>query len=189
MAWLGGTAQLVLTAALAGAASSLLGLGLPEAMAVGAAISVSSTAVVMRVLVDRAELESRHGRTALGILLLQDLAVIPLGLAIIAAGKGRGGAEALGELLRNVGLALLFILVSYVVVRYILPGMFQRARLSGTATSRWFLLSSLRSARPGCHTPSAYRRSSAPLSGDSYSRNLPLRFRFEPTLDPCEPFL
>lgn len=118
---------MVLTAALAGAASSLLGLGLPEAMAVGAAISVSSTAVVMRVLVDRAELESRHGRTALGILLLQDLAVIPLGLAIIAAGKGRGGAEALGELLRNVGLALLFILVSYVVVRYILPGMFQRA--------------------------------------------------------------
>ncbi len=126
VAWLGGTAQLVLTAALAGAASSLLGLGLPEALAVGAAISVSSTAVVMRVLVDRAELESRHGRTALGILLLQDLAVIPLGLAIIAAGKGRGGAEALGELLRNVGLALLFILVSYVVVRYILPGMFQR---------------------------------------------------------------
>ncbi len=125
VAWLGGTAQLVLTGALAGAASSLLGLGLPEALAVGAAISVSSTAVVMRVLVDRAELESRHGRNALGILLLQDLAVIPLGLAIMAAGKGRGGAEALSELFRNVGLALLFILVSYVVVRYILPGMFQ----------------------------------------------------------------
>jgi CPA2 family monovalent cation:H+ antiporter-2 len=56
--------------------------GLPEALTVGAVIALSSTAVVMRVLVDRAEIDSVRGRSCLGILLLQDIAIVPLVLMV-----------------------------------------------------------------------------------------------------------
>ena len=45
-------------------------------------MSLSSTAVVLRTLGDRAELDSDHGRNSLAVLLLQDIAVVPL-LALI----------------------------------------------------------------------------------------------------------
>ena len=69
--------------------------GLPEALTIGAVIALSSTAVVMRVLVDRAEIDSVRGRTCLGILLLQDIAIVPLVLMVglfspAAAGTGLG---------------------------------------------------------------------------------------------------
>jgi CPA2 family monovalent cation:H+ antiporter-2 len=69
--------------------------GLPEALTVGAIIALSSTAVVMRVLVDRAEIDSVRGRSCLGILLLQDIAIVPLVLMVglfspAAAGTGLG---------------------------------------------------------------------------------------------------
>lgn len=62
-----------------------------ESLALGAMVALSSTAVVMRVLVDRAEVDSPRGRNALGILLLQDIAVVPL--VIMVTLIGQGGAE------------------------------------------------------------------------------------------------
>ena len=53
-----------------------------QAMVLGAIAALSSTAVVLRVLVDRAEIDSVRGRYALGILLLQDAAVVPLVLLV-----------------------------------------------------------------------------------------------------------
>ncbi len=55
---------------------------LGESLALGAMVALSSTAVVMRVLVDRAEIDSPRGRNALGILLLQDIAVLTGGTVI-----------------------------------------------------------------------------------------------------------
>lgn len=57
-------------------------LGLPQALSLGAIVALSSTAVVMRVLVDRAEVDSLRGRACLGILLLQDIAIVPLVLMV-----------------------------------------------------------------------------------------------------------
>lgn len=127
LAALGGTAQLVLTAAFSAAVAHALGLSPAEALALGAAISVSSTAVVLRVLVDRAELESSHGRNALGILLLQDLALVPLGLLVTAAGKEQSGVHALRELLSSGAWAVVFVALSYVTVRFALPSLFREA--------------------------------------------------------------
>jgi len=85
----GGTLQVVATTALGMYAGVLCGLDVRAAFAVGAIIALSSTAVVIRLLVQRAEIDSVHGRNALGILLLQDIAVVPLLLAVtILAGEG-----------------------------------------------------------------------------------------------------
>ena len=55
--------------------------------ALGAALSMSSSAIVIKLITDRAELESIHGRRIIGILLFQDIAVLPLLVLIPALGN------------------------------------------------------------------------------------------------------
>ncbi len=55
-----------------------LGLSWETALVVGGAITMSSTAIVSKMLVERLDLNSRHGRLAIGVLLFQDIAVVPL---------------------------------------------------------------------------------------------------------------
>ncbi len=77
----GGTIQVAGTLLLI-ALALVVPRGIPEALTVGAIIALSSTAVVMRMLVDRAEIDSVRGRTCLGFLLLQDIAIVPLVLMV-----------------------------------------------------------------------------------------------------------
>jgi len=58
------------------------GLSLEAAIAIGGALALSSTAIVVKQLKEQLEMQSRHGRNALGILLFQDLAVVPFLVAI-----------------------------------------------------------------------------------------------------------
>lgn len=74
---LGGGQVLLTGAALAGAAA-LFGLGLRPAIATGLILALSSTAIVLATLEERGLRRSAIGRTAFSVLLLQDLAVIPL---------------------------------------------------------------------------------------------------------------
>lgn len=71
------------------------------AMVLGSAFAMSSTAIVVKLMADRLELESPHGKQVLGILLFQDLAVVPL-LVLIPALGSEGS-----DLLAAVGFALL----------------------------------------------------------------------------------
>lgn len=81
-----GLAQVVLTIVATvvvgvGAAHFLppvLHIGWQAAFALGGALAMSSTAIVVKLLTERLELESPHGRLIIGILLFQDLAVVPL---------------------------------------------------------------------------------------------------------------
>lgn len=77
-----GTAQVVLTGAIIGGIAWSLGLPLPAAIVIGAGLALSSTAIVLQLLAERGELSTRTGRTTFSILLLQDLAIVPL-LAMI----------------------------------------------------------------------------------------------------------
>lgn len=63
------------------------------AVALGEMIAVSSTAIVLRTLMDRAEMDSVSGRAALGILLLQDIAVVPLVLSLTVMSHGGTAGE------------------------------------------------------------------------------------------------
>jgi len=79
-----GNAALAWALALAGQA---WGLGWQSAVALGSALAMSSTAIVTKLMADRLELESEHGRRVMAVLLFQDLAVVPLLVLIPALGS------------------------------------------------------------------------------------------------------
>ncbi|HWA36552.1 MAG TPA: monovalent cation:proton antiporter-2 (CPA2) family protein [Burkholderiales bacterium] len=85
-----GLAQVVLTMALVLAAALVAGLRWEAGIALGGILAMSSTAVVSKLLAERGELESAHGRPVLGVLLFQDLAVVPLLVLIPALGQPAG---------------------------------------------------------------------------------------------------
>ncbi|WP_042422145.1 cation:proton antiporter domain-containing protein [Comamonas granuli] len=75
-------------------------IGWQTALALAGTLAMSSTAIVGKLLAERAELESEHGRQIMGILLFQDLAVVPLLVLIPALGSSPD------ELFKALGLAL-----------------------------------------------------------------------------------
>jgi glutathione-regulated potassium-efflux system protein KefB len=77
-----GSAQVILCAAALGAAAWGLGQAPVTAAIIGFGLSLSSTPLVLQVLAERKQLKSPHGRAAFGILLFQDLAVLPV-LAVL----------------------------------------------------------------------------------------------------------
>ncbi len=79
-----GGAQVVITMAGVMFACWLAGLSLTVSFIVASALTMSSTAIVSKILMERVDLNSRHGRLSIGILLFQDLAVIPI-LVLIPA--------------------------------------------------------------------------------------------------------
>jgi CPA2 family monovalent cation:H+ antiporter-2 len=88
-----GGAQLLLTLAGVAGVSMLLGLGWRAGIALGGVLAMSSTAIVSKMLVERAELNAPHGQLIMGVLLFQDLAVV-LMLIIIPALASENGALA-----------------------------------------------------------------------------------------------
>lgn len=87
----GGGLQIGLTMAAALLIALFLGTTWPAAIVIGAATALSSTAIVLRTLKTRTQLDAVHGRLALGVLLVQDLAVVPL--VLLVSLLGRSGEE------------------------------------------------------------------------------------------------
>jgi len=77
-----GSLQILISGALIGAYALTYASSWKTALLDGLTLALSSTAFVMQLLQDRGEVASRHGRTAFGILLMQDLAIVPL-LALV----------------------------------------------------------------------------------------------------------
>jgi CPA2 family monovalent cation:H+ antiporter-2 len=85
-----GGAQVAATLALALVVTAALALGWRAGVALGAIVAMSSTAIVSRLLAERGELDSAHGRQVIGVLLFQDLAVVPLLVLLPALGEAPG---------------------------------------------------------------------------------------------------
>lgn len=79
-----GGAQVLITLATSLFISRLFGLDFTMAFVVGSALTMSSTAIVSKLLIERLDLNSRHGKLSIGILLFQDIAVIPILILIPA---------------------------------------------------------------------------------------------------------
>ncbi|HVO45219.1 MAG TPA: monovalent cation:proton antiporter-2 (CPA2) family protein [Steroidobacteraceae bacterium] len=100
-----GSAQVLLCAVLLGTVAWATGLPPASALIVGFGLSLSSTPLVLQLLAERNQLKSPHGRAAFGILLFQDLAVLPVLAALpLLAGQstesvGGGGWLTLVKLL------------------------------------------------------------------------------------------
>jgi monovalent cation:H+ antiporter-2, CPA2 family len=86
VALLGGPLGIALSAGLGMGVGTLLGWPLLQGAVVGLVVSVASTMVLARLLIDRGELHSRHGRVMIGITLVEDLAVVVLTVVLPAVG-------------------------------------------------------------------------------------------------------
>ncbi len=116
-----GGAQVALSVAAAVAIARLLGVDWPAAVLLAGALAMSSTAIALKQLSDQGELNSQHGRLAVGVLLFQDLATLPF-LVLIGALAGDGGAGAPWEVLRQSAVAIAGFLVIAFVSRPALGG-------------------------------------------------------------------
>ena len=102
------------------AAQYIFGIGQKSAIIIGFALALSSTAIVLKLLNDSGDIHTGYGRKALGILLFQDIAVIPLLLMInIFTAKSSSVAELLQQtfISASIVLVLLFIIGKYLLNR------------------------------------------------------------------------
>lgn len=117
----GGGAQVLLTIILVAVGGMILSLPLNQALFFGFLLALSSTAILMKLLMDAGEIDSPHGKSALGVLVFQDLCVVPLMLLTpFIAGQGGDGSDILLMLLRAGGV----VLVAHVGARYAVPWVF-----------------------------------------------------------------
>jgi CPA2 family monovalent cation:H+ antiporter-2 len=125
-----GAAQVVATTIVFACIARLAGVDWPMAVVIGGAISMSSTAIIMHQLTERAELNRTHGRLSFSMLLFQDLAFVPF--LALAAALTRPGEFSMISTLKNVGFGIVAVAVVLVVGRWLLKPLFQeiaRSRL------------------------------------------------------------
>ena len=96
-----GAAQVLGSLLFAMLAGAIFGLGWGASFALGATLAMSSTAILSKLLSDRLELDRPHGRETIGVLLFQDIAVVPLLILIPAL------SQPAGELAGTLGIAAL----------------------------------------------------------------------------------
>ena len=105
-----GGAQVFITLAIVMGIAKLAGLDWPAAFVIGSALAMSSTAIVSKILAERVDLNSRHGRLSIGVLLFQDIAVVPILVLIPALGvAGANLTDVLGFALLKAAAMLLFL--------------------------------------------------------------------------------
>jgi CPA2 family monovalent cation:H+ antiporter-2 len=136
VAVIGGITQILLTAAVGFGLGRGVGLNFTGSIFFGFIIAMSSTMVVLKLLLDRGELDTTHGRIMLGILLVQDLSVVPVMVLIPAVGAGTGGLwPAIGIAL---GKAVGFLAVMLAFGYWGMPWLMKR--VAGQRTRELFLL-------------------------------------------------
>jgi len=107
----------------------LLGWPFAQGIAIGCIISVASTMVLMRFLIDRGELGSEHGRVMITLTLVEDLAVVILTVLLPSLGSP-GGAQ-YGQVLWKIGKAVLLLIPVVVVAWKIVPRLLDRSERTG----------------------------------------------------------
>lgn len=106
-----GSLQVVITSIVAGSLAYWYGFSLTASLIVAATIAMSSTAIVSKQLKDQLELNQTHGKNAIGVLLFQDMAVIPFLILIPSLANGNHDVwRPLIESLFKGGLVLLIML-------------------------------------------------------------------------------
>jgi CPA2 family monovalent cation:H+ antiporter-2 len=128
MVLVGGALQVGFTLAATYVVALALGRSHEHALFFGFLAALSSTAIVLRGLAERRELEAPHGRLIVGVLLFQDLCVVPMMLVtpMLAAGGTNAGALALA-----LGKALVVMVGTIVLARFIVPPVFRAVARTG----------------------------------------------------------
>jgi len=133
----GGVAQIALTAA-AGLLVGYFGFGwtLAQSAVFGMGISLSSTMVCLKILMDRGEVDSAHGRIMVAILILQDISVVVL--VLLESTLGTSGQSPLWLLALDVGKAVIFVALAIAAGLWVVPWLL--GNVGGVRTRELFLL-------------------------------------------------
>lgn len=114
-----GTLQIGLTIVAAATIAHFAHIEIKQAIFIGMLVSLSSTALVIRLLEARGELEATHGRAAMSILIFQDLCIVPMVLLTpYLAGDGGGSLVDVGL---SMGKALAFVAFAGTAARFAIP--------------------------------------------------------------------
>jgi monovalent cation:H+ antiporter-2, CPA2 family len=140
---LGGGAQVLLTIGAFAALALGLGQTVPRAVFLGFLAALSSTAIVLQIFQQRAEMDSAHGRISLGILIFQDLVIVPMMLLApflaggATGGDGGSGLSFLWPLAKGFGM----VAVVFFLARKVVPKLLHR--IVQTRSRELFLISTL----------------------------------------------
>ncbi len=119
---IGGGTQVLLTIAAVTSVALAFHSPLPQAVFFGFLASLSSTAIVLKMYSDRAELDTAHGRLATGILLFQDIAVVPMMLLLPIMGQaGAAGTITPLSVMKTLGIAIVGLVVVFFSARKVVP--------------------------------------------------------------------
>jgi len=134
---MGGSIQVLLTFLVTFVIARQLGQPVGNSIFIGFLISLSSTAIVLKLIQERAEVDSPHGRTALGILIFQDIIIVPMILItpLLAGSTGNAGESILILIAKGIGIIGLVIVSAKWIVPQVL---YQIAR---TRSRELFILS------------------------------------------------
>lgn len=135
--FIGGSIQIVLTILLSAVICYFLNFSLKEDIFIGFLVSLSSTAIVLKLLQDSKEVNSPQGKVALGILIFQDIAVVPMMLFIpILSGSSENVLTDIGILVLK---GIIIIAGVYVATHYIMPKLLYQ--ITKTKSKELFILS------------------------------------------------
>ena len=125
VAAIGGTVEILVITSLGIALAPLVGLTLVQGVYLGALLALSSTIVAVKLLMGRGELQSLHGRTAVGILLVQDIALVPM--VVILPAIAAGGESLPAQLMMAALKAIGVLLGAYVIGARVAPQILRHA--------------------------------------------------------------
>ncbi len=135
--FVGGSLQVLLTIGYVTLIAEIFGLSTAKSIFIGFVISLSSTAIVIKLLQDRGEIDSPHGQTALGILLFQDFIIVPMMLLtpVLAGSSDTVHQSLLLVIIEGIGIILLVVVSAKWIVPYMLH------QVAKTRSKELFILS------------------------------------------------
>lgn len=122
LVFIGGGLQVLLTIVATVAVSQIFNRELKQSIFFGFLVALSSTAIVLKTFVDRQEVDSPHGRAGVGVLLFQDISIVPMMLLVPALGGGGGAAS---DILKNIGVSFAALAVIIGAAWYVTPVFFR----------------------------------------------------------------
>ena len=122
---LGGLLQVGVTTLVTSLVCLGLDLSFPEAVVYGFVFALSSTALVLRTLGERGELDAPHGRFIVGTLIFQDLCIVPMVLVVPLLANGLDNPETWQAIMFALGKAALVVVLLFATSRKVIPYLFR----------------------------------------------------------------
>ncbi len=133
----GGLLQVGLTVGIVAVIAILLGEHAGKSIFLGMIVALSSTAIVLKLLMENGDMESPHGRITTSVLIFQDIAIIPM--MLITPMLVPGGSATITDIFYTLGKALAVVIVLFSVARFVVPKLLNR--VTKTRSREIFLFS------------------------------------------------